>query len=256
MENDFMIQNLVDELKKISKEYGVIGIKQSFEDEGVSLDDLITVRRLTDLAGVKSFVKIGGCEAKSDLANCVKLGVDCVIAPMVESKFAASKFINMVKPHKDVLNSYILIETKTAKWFIDEIFAESKRHLSGVVIGRSDFTKSLGKEKDQADSDEVYEMIEAILNECSRYGIPATMGGSISTKSVDFIKRMYEKNLLKNIETRNVVIKLDSNTMPKLEECVKRALGFEIQWLKYKYNISTLSSEDYLKRIKLLEDRS
>jgi hypothetical protein len=228
MENNCMIQNLVDELKKISKEYGVIGIKQSFEDEGVSLDDLITVRRLTDLAGVKSFVKIGGCEAKSDLANCVKLGVDCVIAPMVESKFAASKFINMVKPHKDVLNSYILIETKTAKWFIDEIFAESKRHLSGVVIGRSDFTKSLGKEKDQADSDEVYEMIEAILNECSRYGIPATMGGSISTKSVDFIKRMYEKNLLKNKQD------------PKLIET-----AFEFAKIAYK-DRKRLNGENYI----------
>jgi hypothetical protein len=82
------------------------------------------------------------------------------------------------------------------------------------------------------------------------------MGGSISVKSVDFIKRMYQKKLLHKIETRNVVIKLDDNTVSNLEQCIKHALGFEIQWLKYKYNISTLSSEDYLKRIKLLENRS
>lgn len=251
-----MIQNLVSELKKISNEYGVIGIKQSFEDEGVSLDDLITIRRLTDLAGVKSFVKIGGCEAKSDVATCLRLGVDCVIAPMVESNFAASKFINMVKPHKDVIDAYIVIETKQAKWYLNDILYSCKKSLSGVVIGRSDFTKSLGLEKDKADSDEVYEMIEEMLTTCSLNGVSVTMGGSISIKSVDFIKRMYEKKLLHKIETRNVVIKLDDNTVSKLEQCVKHALAFEIQWLKYKYNISTLSSQDYMNRIKLLENRS
>ena len=251
-----MIQDLVDELKKISKHYGVIGIKQSFEDEGVSLDDLITVRRLTDLAGVKSFVKIGGCEAKSDLANCIKLGVDCVIAPMVESKFATSKFVNIVKQHKEVIDAYIVIETKTAKSNIDEILNEAKKTLSGIVIGRSDFTKSLGFEKDKADSDELYEMVEEMMVVCNQHNIPVTMGGSISVKSVDFIKRMYQKKLLHKIETRNVVIKLDDTIVSNLEHCIKHALGFEIQWLKYKYNISTLSSEDYLKRIKLLENRS
>jgi 4-hydroxy-2-oxoheptanedioate aldolase len=249
------MKNLINKLKDLAENYGVIGIKQSFEDEGVSLDDLTTIRRLTDLAGIKSFVKIGGCEAKSDIANCIKIGVDCVIAPMVESKFAVSKFVNMIKPHNDILDSYIVIETIQAKLHLDEILQNYKKHLSGVVIGRSDFTKSLGFEKDKADSDELYEMLEQMLQICNNHELPVTMGGSISVKSVNFIKKMYEKKLLHKIETRNVVIKLDENSISKLDKCIQHALAFEIEWLKYKQKISNFLSEDYKHRIYLLENR-
>jgi len=124
---------------------------------------------------------------------------------MVESKFATSKFVNIVKQHKEVIDAYIVIETKTARSNIDEILNEAKKTLSGIVIGRSDFTKSLGFEKDKADSDELYEMVEEMMVVCNQHNIPVTMGGSISVKSIDFIKRMYQKKLLHKIETRNVL---------------------------------------------------
>ena len=87
------MKNLIENLTQLST-LGVVGMKQSFEDEGVLLDDVITVKRITELCGLQSYVKIGGCEAKTDLYNCVKLGVNGVIAPMVETSFALSKFIS------------------------------------------------------------------------------------------------------------------------------------------------------------------
>lgn len=63
----------VHKLKFLKDRFNVIGIKQSFEDEGASIEDVILVRRLTELNDLKSFVKIGGCEAKSDMLNCKNL---------------------------------------------------------------------------------------------------------------------------------------------------------------------------------------
>ena len=36
------------------------------------------------------FVKVGGCEANTDIYNCLKIGVNGIIAPMVETPFAIS----------------------------------------------------------------------------------------------------------------------------------------------------------------------
>jgi 4-hydroxy-2-oxoheptanedioate aldolase len=250
-----MIKHLVEQLNNLSKKYGVVGIKQSFEDEGVSVDDVISVRRLTDICDIKSFVKIGGCEAKSDVFNCIKLGVNTVIAPMVETKFALSKFTNIMSPHKEHVDSYIVIESKTAYKNIDEILNYGKDKLKGIVVGRSDFSKSYDMTKDYADSDFIYEKVEIILNKSKQIGLFTTMGGSISVKSVDFIKKMYHQKLLNKIETRNVVIELNDYTVPQIDECIKNALAFEIEWLKYKHKISTLTSEDYSNRISLLANR-
>jgi ABC-type dipeptide/oligopeptide/nickel transport system ATPase component len=107
------MKNLIENLSQLST-LGVVGMKQSFEDEGVLLDDVITVKRITELCNLQSYVKIGGCEAKTDLYNCVRLGVNGVIAPMVETPFALSKFINIINDYPSKIDPYIVIESKTA----------------------------------------------------------------------------------------------------------------------------------------------
>ena len=100
------MKNLIENLKQLSM-YGIIGMKQSFEDEGVLLDDVITVKRITELCDLPTFVKIGGCEAKTDINNCIRLGIDNIIAPMVETPFALSKFIHCV-PENENINLYLI----------------------------------------------------------------------------------------------------------------------------------------------------
>ena len=53
------MKDLLDQLKNLSLQYNIIGIKQSCEDEGVSDEDIILIRRITDLCNLKIFVKIG-----------------------------------------------------------------------------------------------------------------------------------------------------------------------------------------------------
>ena len=93
-----MVIDLKESLEKLSKSYGIIGMKQSFEDEGVLLNDVVAFKRVTEVCGLQSYVKIGGCEAKSDLYNCIRMGINGIIAPMVETPFALSKSLFASQP--------------------------------------------------------------------------------------------------------------------------------------------------------------
>ena len=137
------VRALSDSLNSLSKIHNVVGIKQSFEDEGAILSDVITMRRITELSNLKMYVKIGGCEAITDINNCVSNSIDAIIAPMVETEYAFKKFVTAIKNIKKT-DFYFLCETKTAYENIDAILSsEEAKSLTGIILGRSDFTKSL-----------------------------------------------------------------------------------------------------------------
>ena len=51
------MKELVTKLKSLHKDYNVIGIKQSTEDEGAKYNDIITMRRITELCDLKIIKK-------------------------------------------------------------------------------------------------------------------------------------------------------------------------------------------------------
>jgi hypothetical protein len=248
------MKNLIEHLKQLST-YGIVGMKQSFEDEGVLLDDVITVKRITELCELHSYVKIGGCEAKTDLYNCVRLGINGVIAPMVETPFSLSKFTNIISEYPNKADAYVVIESKTAYENIDEILDNGQNKLKGIIVGRSDFTLSYNLNKSEVDSDFIYNKVEEILGKAKKYNYITTMGGNVSTRSTQFIKDMYQKNLLNKIETRNIVIELNPQNIKTIDETIQKALDFEIEWLQYKLSLSSKLSNEYSERIGLLKNR-
>ena len=181
--NGIFFKDLLNELNNLKKR-GVVGIKQSFEDEGVILDDLITMRRLTDLSGVYLSVKIGGCEAITDINLSQQIGTDGIVAPMIESQFALQKYIEIVKDLKDI-KLYVNIESRQAYNNLDSILSSpSSKLLYGVVVGRSDLTKSYGHGKDYVDSKEMQNVVYDVMTKCKEYDMITLMGGNISNKSV------------------------------------------------------------------------
>ena len=62
-------------LKKL-KDLGVVGVKQSLEDEGASFNDIRIMRKITKKLKLKLNVKIGGCEAKNDIFYCKDIQTD------------------------------------------------------------------------------------------------------------------------------------------------------------------------------------
>jgi hypothetical protein len=230
-------------------------MKQSFEDEGVLLNDVVAFKRVTEVCGLQSYVKIGGCEAKSDLYNCIRMGINGIIAPMVETPFALSKFTDMIEPYSNRADAYVVIESKTAYENIDAILKDGEGKLKGIIVGRSDFSKSYNLNKSEVDSNFIYDKVEDILTKAKKHNYLTTLGGSVSTRSTNFIKDMYSKNLLNKIETRNVVIELSKNNITNIDSVIQKALDFEIEWLHYKLSISSKLSAEYSERIGLLKNR-
>ena len=89
------MKKIINYLKKLKKQ-DVIAVKQSLEDEGASFDELKIMRQITRKAGLQLNIKVGGCEAKTDIYFCEKIGVNGIVAPMVESDYALRKFIQII----------------------------------------------------------------------------------------------------------------------------------------------------------------
>ena len=141
-------KELLNILKNLKIDYNVVGIKSSFEDEGVKFEELIKLRQLCLSTDIFLNIKIGGCEAISDINNCLVLNVDGMVAPMVESPFALEKFItslddNLTPQLRQKIKCYVNIESKTAYDNITDIISSDYcRYLNVIVLGRSDLCKS------------------------------------------------------------------------------------------------------------------
>lgn len=249
------MKHLIKKLKYLNKEFNIIGIKQSTEDEGALYADILTMRRITELCGLKLSVKIGGCEAKTDIDFCNMIGSNGIVAPMVESEFAMQKFIESTIDIQNI-KYYINIESKTAYKNLSNILeSPSSKLLSGIVIGRSDLVKSYGYDKKQVDTKFINNIVKDILTQCKKYNLDTLMGGNISPTSSKFIKKMYDSKLLNYIETRNIIIKLSDKNCNNISEVIKSSLMFESEWLEYKSNVHSRISEKYINRSTQIKNR-
>ena len=91
--------SMLDILKRLHDEHDIIGVKAEFEAEGSRINELVQLNEIVCRAQTHLFIKIGGCEAVTDLDSCRMLGVKGVIAPMIESSFAMKKFFGAAQKH-------------------------------------------------------------------------------------------------------------------------------------------------------------
>jgi 4-hydroxy-2-oxoheptanedioate aldolase len=232
-------------------------LKISFEDEGLTVDQASFITSLAHKNNYDVTVKVGGAEAISDMRIANNLGCDGCVAPMVESSYALHKFINSIYINRfDFANLYINIESKQAYENIEDILNHSDcKHLTGVVLGRSDFVNSYGLTKKETDSKEVFKMVKKVFTLAKEKNLKTLMGGNVNTNSYEFVSKLYKENLLDYIETRNVKVKLTNNFLTNYDANLTKMLRFEIEWLKSKSDkLSFLANAD-IKRVSNLELR-
>lgn len=252
-------RDMVEVLKKLKNDYGVFEIKAEYENEGSRQEELM---RLKDVAGkvdLPIIIKIGGVEAITDIYNSLTLGASGIIAPMAETKFAVSKFVNAIntfvaEDNREDVEFAINIETITAYQNIDEILSvDNLNILDGVTIGRVDFTGSMGKDRSFVDSDEMLKYCTNIFKKCREKNLQCGLGGAISADSSEFLKSLISQNLIDKYETRKIVYHKDA--ISTISEGILTGVEFELLWLKskrrYYHNIHV---EDE-KRIMMLEKR-
>ncbi len=251
---------MVDILKMLKNEYGVFEIKAEFEAEGSRMEELMRLKDVTTFMGLPIILKIGGVEAVTDVYNALSIGVKGIIAPMVETPFALSKFLNLIKNMiaednaKDIEFAFNL-ETFTAYKNIDDMFKlPDSSILSGVTIGRVDLTASMGLGREAINtSKEVYNVCEAILSKTKKKGLKTGMGGGIAREALPIITKLAKLKLLDKFETRKVVFPAVSYKHGYA--AILKALEFELLWLKSKRRYYSRVKVEDENRIAMLEKR-
>ncbi|MFQ9205035.1 MAG: aldolase, partial [Flavonifractor plautii] len=81
-------KRMLDILKELKNEYGVLAVKAEFEAEGSRTDELVKLNEIVFRADMDIFIKIGGCEAVRDMDQCRIFGAAGIMGPMIETPFA------------------------------------------------------------------------------------------------------------------------------------------------------------------------
>ena len=247
------MENLQKILSKL-KDLGCSGIKISYEDEGALLNEVITMRYLTTFVGVKLSIKIGGCEAKRDIVDCINLNTDTIVAPMVESSFALKKFTNSLKVYNYNGEKGFNLETIQAYKSLEEISNEFNI-VDFVTLGRVDFVNSLNKDRNYVNSEEMLEIVSNVFEKAREKNIKCYLGGAISIESKDFIGKLIEKKLLDKFETRYIIFDTSKINFENFNELLYWANVFEVEWLKLISNRYNLLFNKDTNRIKMIEER-
>ncbi len=253
---------MLDILRQGKESYGYVGVKAEFEAEGTRIDELMRLYEIAHKADVNIGIKVGGCEAVKDLLECRQLGVEYIIAPMIESPYALSKFIdakNKVFNQEERKNIRYLfnIETVDAYDKLDALIEQATLNddgIDGVVFGRVDFSLSKGLSRDDVNSDTVTNYILKVAEACRVKNLDMVVGGGISMDSLPMLKKIAEVHLTR-FETRKVIFAGDALGVKDVSRGLLQAVRFELLWLQNKRDYyGSIEREDDT-RIYMLEER-
>ncbi len=250
-----------DILLRGQNDFGVVSVKAEFEAEGTRMDELLRLVDIARSANLPLTVKIGGCEAVRDLLEAKQIGVKYIVAPMVETPYALTKYVaakNLVfAPDEQEDTEFLFnVETISAYKNIEDLatIASNNRELAGMVFGRVDFSGSLGLGRDGIADEVVTQYMLNVAEICSKNDLDLVVGGAISIDSLPIIKRVAEVKL-DRFETRKVVFGAQALKSSELDRALLNAVHFELLWLTNKRSYYERISLEDAKRIEMLESR-
>ena len=249
---------MIEVLKCLKNDYGVFEIKAEFEAEGSRMEEMMRLKDITSYVGLPIILKIGGGEAVTDIYNALSIGVKGIIAPMIETPYALSKYLNIIKNivpednRKDIEFAFN-VETITAYQNLDKILELPDINLlTGVMIGRVDLTQSMGlNRKDINTSREIWDICLTTLKKLKQYNLKTGLGGAIAKEALPPITAF--SGWLDKFETRKVVFPVASYKYG--EVAIIKANEFELLWLESKKRYYSRIRVEDEKRIQMLKER-
>jgi len=242
---------MVDVLKNLRDNHSVTGIKAEFEAEGTRLEEALRLKEVVMRSGLGLTIKIGGCEAMRDMYECRTIGVDRIVAPMIESAFALKKFLlaaQIVFPEDERKDIKLAanIETITGCKNFDEMLSlKEASFLDGIIMGRVDLTGSLDMSRDEINCQTVFEITRDLFIKSKAAHLENAVGGGVSAQSLPFLRNLPD-GTLDRFETRKVIFQCPQGLGEKADKGILKAVGFELLWLRNK--------RDYYKAISLEDD--
>lgn len=254
-------KKMLEILRQGRQEFGVLATKAEFEAEGTRTDELLRLLEIAHKADVGLALKVGGCEAIRDMLEAKQFGVHYIIAPMIETPYALSKYIaakeKVYSPEEQEDISFLFnLETITAYENLEAMLtmASAKPGCDGVVFGRVDFSGSIGAGRNGIESEFVTASVETASRACLERGMEFVVGGAVSIDALANLQR-FKAIHLNRFETRKVVFKGEALDSPNLAQALRQAVHFELLWLLNKREYYGLMHREDQERIEMLESR-
>ncbi len=250
-----MVSTLID----LRENHHVVGIKAEFEAEGTRLEEALRLKEVVTRAGLGLTIKVGGCEAIKDMYDARTIGVDAIVAPMIETPYAMSKYVKATKlvfPEDERKDIKILmnIETITGYNNLDDMISSPFfADVTGAVLGRVDMTGSMGLTREDINTDAITNIATSIANRMMKVNKDMVIGGGVSAASLPVFNKI---PYLSRFETRKIIFDAKLALVdPNADKGILKAVGFELMWLKNKREFYGMIYKEDEARLEMLEAR-